>query len=129
MLTIPTDVICAILQLLHQFHAKEGVAFPDDGEASADDWAMQVLADHGSDPTYQELKYEIEALPLEEQIQLVALMWIGRGDFSAKEWDYAVREAVAARTTSTADYLVGTPLVADYLEEGLAEFGLSCADV
>ncbi|MCC7413150.1 MAG: DUF3775 domain-containing protein [Gammaproteobacteria bacterium] len=126
MLTINIDDVCSIIQLAHQFHAKESVVFPEDDDAGGEDWAMQVLADHGSDPTYQELKYEIEALSPADQLQLVVLMWIGRGDFSAAEWDDAVREAAGARGTNTAGYLIGTPLVADYLEEALAEFGHSC---
>ncbi len=128
MLSINPQDVCSIIQLAQQFHAKESVVFPDEGDTSADDWAMQVLADHSQDPTYQELKYEIEALSPEEQVQLVALMWIGRGDYGADELHDAIAEAIANRSGHTADYLIGTPLVADYLEEGLAEFGLSCDD-
>lgn len=128
MLNIRLEDVCSIIQLAQQFHAKESVVFPDEGETSADDWAMQVLADHAQDPTYQELKYEIEALDPDEQLELVALMWVGRGDYGVDEWEEALAQARDGRTTGTADYLISTPLVADYLEEGLAEFGLSCEE-
>ncbi len=55
----------------------------------------------------------------EAQAELVALYWIGRGDFEAKDFPRAVGEARARRTTPTADYLLGAPLVGDYLELGL----------
>ena len=32
------------------------------------------------------------------------------------------------REKHTTDYLIGTPLLADYLEEALAAFGHSCED-
>ena len=53
---------------------------------------------------------------------MVALMWVGRGDFAAEEWDSARAEAADRWTPRTAEYLLGTPLVADYLSEGLGVF-------
>ena len=55
-------------------------------------------------------------------------MWLGRGDFGVEEWESALQQAREAWTPRTADYLIGTPLVADYLEEGLSELGYSCSD-
>ncbi len=65
----------------------------------------------------------------DEQCELVALCWIGRGDYSAEEWKVALVEARRRRERSTADYLLGIPLLADYIEEGLAKFDLSCQDI
>ena len=58
-------------------------------------------------------------------VMLLALVWIGRGDYTAEEWDDAVSEARAMANRRDADYLIGTPLLADYIEEALAAFGLS----
>lgn len=62
-----------------------------------------------------------------EQASLVALMWIGRGSFEAEEWDEAYQTAQAEATIPTEDYLIGTPLVADHLENGLDAMGVSAA--
>lgn len=58
-----------------------------------------------------------------EKVELLALMWLGRGDFSKEEWRDALDEAGRAHDEKTTEYLVGTPLLADYLEEGLLQLG------
>ncbi len=61
--------------------------------------------------------------------ELVALTWIGRGDFTVDEWSEVVRTARQRRTNPTADYLLGTPMLGDYLEEGLTQLGLTVEDL
>jgi hypothetical protein len=66
----------------------------------------------------------LEGLDEDESLDLVALMWIGRGDFEPEEWEEARQLAREAATLSTADYLKGVPLLADYLEAGLEAVGV-----
>jgi len=61
----------------------------------------------------------------DEQEALLALSWVGRGDFTGGEWPAAMRQAREIRTGTEADYLIGTPLLADFLEEGAAALGIS----
>ncbi len=75
-----------------------------------------------------ELRAFVDRLTEEEQISLVALMWIGRGSFDPDELAEAKATAAAEATTPTADYLIGTPHLSDHLENGLDELGLSAAD-
>ncbi|MCR9275188.1 MULTISPECIES: DUF3775 domain-containing protein [Mameliella] len=70
-----------------------------------------------------ELRGLIDRMDEEEQAALVAVMWIGRGAFDAEDWDEAYGTAVAEATTPTADYLIGTPHLANNLEAGLEAFG------
>lgn len=128
MLEVNPEIVCYFIDKAHQFHAKEEVVIPDEPGDPGDDWAVQILADHASDFTYQEVKAAIDDLEPEQQASLVALMWIGRGDYSGDEWDAALEEAKGSWTPRTAEYLLATPLVADYLQEGLAELGYSCHD-
>jgi hypothetical protein len=122
-LNLNRDSIRTIAEMARQFHAKEAVTFPEDMPLSpSEDWAMQVLADHADDPVVQELHAAVDSLEREEQVRLVALMWLGRGDYSLDEWDEAVAQAEDEWNGRTADYLVGTPLVADYLSAGLEQF-------
>lgn len=125
MIEVNSDVAYRIVELAREFHAKEAVVFPHESDEGDGDWAMQVLADHADDPTYEALKGTIEALDPEQQVNIVALMWIGRGDFYPTDWEEALAEARDRWTNRTADYLISTPLVADYLEEGLSLFGYS----
>jgi len=118
--------VCQLINMAHEFHAKEEVVLPETPLSPGDNSILQVLADHADDPTYQEMKSSIEDLEPDQQVQLVALMWVGRGDFDADEWSEALEAAKDAWNERTADYLIATPLVADYLDEGLAALGYSC---
>ncbi|MFN2348234.1 MAG: DUF3775 domain-containing protein [Thioalkalivibrio sp.] len=128
MLEMNPDIVCAVIERAREFHAKEAVVIPEEPGSPADDWAMQVLADHVDDMTYMDLKTQLEDLDPEQQVTLVAIMWLGRGDFEADEWDTAVEEAKDNWTPHMADYLIATPLVADYLTEGLDMLGYSCEE-
>jgi len=75
-----------------------------------------------------ELRGLIDGLPEDDQAQLVALMWIGRGAFEADDWDEAFATAQSEATTPTVDYLIGTPHVSDHLESGLEALGISVTD-
>jgi len=128
MIGVNPETVCYIIDKAHEFHAKEEVVIPETPNESSDDWALQVLADHAEDPTFIELKGTIGNMDPEQQCNLVALMWLGRGDFSEDEWEAALAEARSEWTRHTAEYVIGTPLVADFLEEGLSMLGYSCEE-
>ena len=77
--------------------------------------------EHAKDSAYNELKTAIDTLNEEERYGLVALMWVGRGTYSADEFERAMKEAKSADNHHTAEYLIDTPLLPDYLEEGLVQ--------
>jgi len=89
---------------------------------------MQVLADHMDDMSFLEIKTAVEDLSPEQQAELVALMWLGRGDFTLEEWEDARAEALEQfrDNESTAGYLLAHPMVADHLQEGLIAQGYTC---
>ncbi|WP_260293053.1 DUF3775 domain-containing protein [Sedimenticola hydrogenitrophicus] len=125
-LEINQDTVCFLSEKARLFHCKEEVVIPEVPDSPSDDWALQVLADHSGDTTFQEFKATIEDLEPDQQQAVVALMWVGRGDFSVAEWPAALEEAADSWNEYTAEYLIAHPLLADYLEEGLAAFGYSC---
>lgn len=128
MLTIPLAKLTYIIEKAREFDAEVPAGADEDGSNAADDDEREILLDTPDNPTEQELRDAIEGLNTDEQEELLALIWIGRGDFTADEWRDAVRQAREARTGTEADYLIGTPLLADYLEEGVAALGLSLED-
>jgi len=67
----------------------------------------------------------VEAMSEDEQAELVAVMWIGRGAFEAEDFAEAVATAMNEASSPTADYLIGTPHLADNLEAGLEALGYS----
>lgn len=122
-LALNRDTVAFLIEKAHEFHVKESVTFPEEQPLSpSDDWAQQILADHEGDPTLEEFRTTLDDLDREQQFTLVALMWLGRGDYGLDEWEDALATAQENWTPRTADYLIGTPMLADYLSEGLAQF-------
>jgi hypothetical protein len=99
----------------------------DDG-ATSDHDADSILESFSEDATRAELKGYIRDLNEDEQASLVALAWIGRGSFGPEELDEALDTARAEHVNRSEDYLLGMPLLADYLEEGLDKLGYSVED-
>lgn len=130
MLELNTDKICYLIVKAREFDVKVDVVEPNPGGNPSDSDSGEVLQDYADDPTFQEIKEFIDGLNVDEQIDLVALTWLGRGDYSVGEWDEARAEARRAREehAHTSEYLLGAPLLGDYLEEGLAAFDLSCEE-
>lgn len=116
------DTVRFIIDKAHEFHTRDDVTFPEEPEVADEYWSGQVVADFGQDTYYQELKNTINDLEPDQQISLVALMWVGRGDFVIGEWTAALQSAQESWNDHTADYLIGTSLLADYLAEGLQQF-------
>lgn len=124
---INLDKVCFVIIKAREYDVQYRALEADDSNPSDDNF-VSVFGSDKDDSVRKELKGFIDAMDEDEQCELVALCWVGRGDFSAEEWTEAVDEARARRQGSTADYLIGTPLVSDYLEEGLSKFDLSCED-
>lgn len=125
MLGISPEKVWYILVKAREFDVKVEPAGPHEGSDEADDQGREILQDFADDPTFDELKDAIEGLNVEEAYNLVALMWVGRGTYGLDEWSEAVAEAAREATNPTWEYLVGTPLLSDYLEEGMNVLGYS----
>ena len=103
-----------------------------DGSAAGLDLGAELGDDMPEDRSESsdrtELSGFIRSLNEDEQIDLVALMWLGRGDDEIGNWRGLRAEASRAHNSRTAAYLIGTPMLADYLEEALSAFGMSPED-
>ena len=124
-LSISPEKLGFIILKAREFDAKDVVTDPDDASNPTDDAMVSVLEDHPDDPVVQELTEFIMAMTEDEQIDLVALTWLGRGDGAREEWDDLRREAARVHNNRTASYLLGIPLLSDYLEEALSQLGIS----
>jgi len=124
-LAIPDDKLRFIISKAREFDVKDVVTDPGDSSNATDDAMISVLEDHRNDPVVQEIRSAIFAMSEDEQIDLVAMAWLGRGDGTINDWDELRAEAARAHNKRTASYLLGIPLLADYLEEGMSQFGIS----
>jgi hypothetical protein len=127
-LTISSDQVAFLIEKARQFDVKDIASDPDSGSNGADDDMIDVLEDNGGDPVQKEIYGFIAALTEDEQIDLVALMRLGRGDGTIEEWDELRKEAADGRNGHTARYLLGEPLLGDFLAEGLNAFGIDWTD-
>lgn len=128
-LTIPLEKICYLIIKAREFDAKMEPEVPDPGDNPTDDADREILFDYPDDPTVEEIRGCIEGLNEDEAAELLALVWVGSGDYDAEEWEEALATAREDADSRRPDALLGIPLLADYLEEGLDALDYSCADV
>lgn len=128
MLNIPLEALAYIIVKAREYDAEVPPVDEDSGSNPSDDSERGVLEASADNPTREELVNAIDALSDAERIELLALTWLGRGDFTAPEWREALREARRIHDEKETEYLIGTPLLAEYLEEGLSQLGYSIAD-
>ena len=127
-LNLPLDKISFIILKAREFDAKEGDSDPDEGSNAIDDGQTDILTDRRDDPVREELLGAIRGLNEDERMRLVALAWVGRGTYSKEEWREAIATARSEHSRRTAEYLLGMPLLGDYLEDGLAAFDEGIVD-
>ena len=128
MLTISAEQVCFVIVKAREFDVKEENSGLESGSNASDD-QLSVLEESHEDSVQLELESFISDLTEDEQIDLVALAWLGRDDNTLDDWPSMREEAARAykpRPGATARYLLGMPLLSDYLEEGLSLFGKSC---
>lgn len=128
MLQVNPDTVCRLIELAQSFHAREPVSIPDEGSNSVDDWSQSMLSDHQDNSSYAEFESIIKDLDPDHQYEIVALLWIGRGDYTLEEWEGVVQQAKDEWSPETASYLIDHPLLAEQLREGLEMHGYSCSE-
>mgnify|MGYP001813277447 FL=1 len=123
-LDLNPDIVRSVIDNVHEFHASDDVNLlgKEDDDDIDDDLLAQFADDHSDDPYYTQLTSVINDLEPDQQVSLVALMWLGRGDYSIEEWSDVIKQAREQWTDHTAEYLISTPLLSDYLAEGLDAF-------
>lgn len=129
MLTIPLEKLGYIIAKAREYDAEVAPADGLEQPAIPDDGPETILEATIDNPTRQELRSAIDELDDDARTELVALMWLGRDDFDAEEWKQGLKQARQTAESRTSRYLIGTPLLADYLEEGLVRLGYSVEDV
>jgi Protein of unknown function (DUF3775) len=127
-LSISPEKLCFIAEKAREFDVKDVVTDPGDASNPSDDAMLAVLEDHKDDPVVQELTAVIQSMSEDEQIDLVTLVWLGRGDGGVEDWNELRGEAARAHNRRTAAYLLGMPLLADFLDEAMAQFAITCEE-
>ncbi|HEX9490369.1 MAG TPA: DUF3775 domain-containing protein [Stellaceae bacterium] len=126
-LGINPEKVCAIIEMGRELAGLE-LSTAGDGTTTGDDSPLETLLEprEGKDPRRREMVRYVGALDAEEQGNLLALILLGRGDFSLDEWEDALIAARDSIEDKSADFMIGDPALPGYLLEGLDAFGESC---
>jgi hypothetical protein len=127
-LSISSEKVCYLIVKFREFDAQDVETDPDDSSSPTDDRMLAILEAHADDPVAQEIRDFVEELNDDEQADLLALLRLGRGDGTMAEWEGLRDEAEREYQHHIVAYLLGQPLVGDYLEDALSQFGFSCAE-
>jgi hypothetical protein len=127
MLTIPLEKLAYIIEKAREFDV-EVPSDVEEGSNAADDY--ERLLDTPDNRSAQKLQAAIDGLNIDEREELLALVWLGRGDYDAENWSEAFGQVPQTQTQTSTEtaYLLGTPLLVDYLEEGMSALGPSLED-
>ncbi len=124
-MALPVDKLAFIIEKAREFDAQVDEDDPESGSNPADDLEVAILEATPDNPTEDELAAALGNLDDDQLTELLALLWVGRGDYDRESWQDAIRQARDAKNKRIVSYLVGTPMLGDLIEEGLAELGVS----
>ncbi len=128
-LNIVVEKVCFIIARARQVDVKDVLTDEGDSSNATDDDALEALEDVPDDLSRQELADAIRALNEDERLDLIALARLGMEDGPVIWGEMRAEAEVVEADEGAVRYLLGLPLLADYLEEGLDRFGLSCDGV
>ncbi|BDX00389.1 DUF3775 domain-containing protein [Maricaulis maris] len=118
-MNIAEKMVRTLIDRARAYDSKEQIEDYEPDPDSHETDAVDSLLTGDTDPIRTEIEDWLSALDEEAQAELVALYWIGRGDFDGPDFPRAVREARSRRSGPTEDYLLGAPMLGDYIEIGL----------
>lgn len=123
-----TSQLAFIIVKARAFAAEVPAAGSEDGSDMADDRAVAALESSPDNPTEEELTAALRDLNVDQLDEVVALVLVGRGDFTAEEWPQAVAQAREVSARRGVPYLLETPLLGELIEDGLDELGYNITD-
>ena len=125
----PLETICRIIVLAQEWDAQVPSNEPDeveDEETMSTDDQYDVMIDEKNEAVEEELGAILDDLADDQLAEVLALAWVGNGTFEAGDWDDAIEDASDGDREDAVDQLMDMPMLAAYLESGLAAFDLSC---
>lgn len=127
MLTTPLDKYAFIILKARAWEAEipEDPEEPESGSNPSDDDEAAALEGGDDNPALFELIAAIEELNDDELTELLALVWLGRGDYTNEEWDAALADADQAEEQRNAARLAELAGLGEFIEQGLSELGYS----
>jgi hypothetical protein len=130
-LRIAVEKVCALIEAAREVAGKVPPT-TGDKTTTGDDSPLVSIEDYPADNDWdrddrrREMVEFIAGLNVDEQIDLLALILLGRGDYDIADWDAAVSEAEGRIAARAPDYMIGDAALPEYLGDGLEAFGKTC---
>lgn len=121
---INTEKVAEIILMAREIEGPDAEVDADASNPIDDNFTVSVT-NKGATTGMRDLLGMIESLDEDEQMDLVALAWVGRGDYDVASWEEAVQAARDRTDAPPARYLSQMEMLAENLDAGLAEFGRS----
>ena len=129
-LATPLETICRLIIRAREAEAQvPAIENDDEIDPTDSDDGFAVLEDEANEAVEEEIEALLDDLADDQLAEVLALAWVGRGTYDASEWDEALAEASDPDSEAPADQLMEMPMLAAYLDAGLAAFDLSCQGV
>lgn len=129
-LQISTETLCRLVQRARELEAQvPAIETDDEADPQDSDDPYAVIEDEANVAVEEEVRALLEEIPEDELAEVLALAFIGRGSFEASEWDDALEEASTGDAEDIIAQLNDMPMLAAYLDAGMAAFDIDCGDV
>jgi hypothetical protein len=126
-LSVSLEAVCRLIVRARELEAQvPGIETDEEEDPQDTDDGLSVIEDEANESVTAELTAALDDLADDQIAEVLALAWIGRGTYDASEWDEALEEANDPGGESPVDQLLEMPMLAGYLDAGLAAFDLSC---
>jgi hypothetical protein len=127
-LSISSEKVCFLIVKAREFDVQDVDTELEDGANATDDRMIDVLEESSDNPVEQEIRVFVAEMDEGEKADLIGLLRLGRGDGTMEEWQAMRAEGMREHAGNVAAWLLGEPMLGDYLEEGLAQFGITCSE-
>jgi hypothetical protein len=129
-LTVSLEVVCRLIVRARELEAQVPAIETDEDEDPQDtDDGLSVIEDEANEAVEAEIIALLDDLGDDQIAEILALAWVGRGTYDASEWDEALEEANDPDGEDATDQMLEMPMLAAYLDAGLAAFDLSCEGI
>jgi hypothetical protein len=126
-LSVPLEAVCRLIIRARELEAQvPSIETEEDLDPTDSDDGLAVLEDEANESIEAEMTAALDDLADDQIAEVLALAWVGRGTYDASEWEDALEEANDANSEDPIDQLLDMPMLAGYLDAGLAAFDLSC---
>lgn len=126
-LSVPLEAVCRLIVRARELEAQvPAIETDDEPDPTDSDDEFSVIEDEANQAVEVEIMAALDELADDQVAEVLALALVGRGTYEASEWDEALEVANDPDAEDPVDQLLDMPMLAAYLEAGLATFDLSC---